>query len=119
MKKKIRTKEVGLISAVTILSQVIAGNVSTRNLSEDLNKVHLEIANLRIERAEYYVNKSDFNILGLKVDKANEQLQTLKAQTSSLKNFLKANLHYNYSFMPQAKHASNKFGLLKKTQYDN
>lgn len=119
MEKKIRSKEVGLISLVTVVSQLISGNLSTKNISDDLSKVQLEISKLRLERSEHFVNKSDFHVLGAKVDKASEQLQALKIQTTSLKNFLKSNLHYNYSYLPQPERVAFKLMNVKKTRYEN
>ena len=96
-KGNMRSKEVGLISLVTVLSQFISGNLSTRTVNEEIQKLQFEVSRIRVERAENYVNRSDFRVLNIKVDRANDQLSTLKSQTYSIKTFLKSRLQYTYS----------------------
>jgi hypothetical protein len=91
---KRKYKEMGVISAVIVASQMATSMQNKNTLNSEFIAIKDEINKLRLERAELFATKRDIDNIGVKVDQVNAKVEALSIQGESLRTFLKTKLGY-------------------------
>lgn len=76
--KTIKKTDVGLAGAVIVLAQVLASFQSSKNLSEEMDKLRSDFRALKSEQEVYFVKREELNKVSIKLDKLAKQLRLIR-----------------------------------------
>jgi chromosome segregation ATPase len=100
-KKPVTTRNLTIAGAIVVLSQAITGAVGTYKAGQDISKqttdsvnasLMVTAAQLRTEREQNFVRKSEFDKLESKIDTLATKIESQGKAFENLKGFLKARL---------------------------
>lgn len=82
-----KRKDLGIASAVLVLSQLISVYNSSHNLSAQIDELKTSIDNVQSSQELYFVKKEEMKKVSYKLDAMNEQLIQIQRELRFIKNF--------------------------------
>jgi uncharacterized protein YydD (DUF2326 family) len=89
--KRIKRKDLGIAGAVVVIAEAITNFTSSRSISHEVIKIKDEIKDMKVEREQYFVRKTELSSVSKKLDKLNDQLIRVDDKIASIKKELKLN----------------------------
>lgn len=82
-----KRKDLGIASAVLVLSQIVSVYNSSHNLSAQIDELKTSIDNVQSNQELYFVKKEEMKKVSYKLDAMNEQLIQIQRELRFIKNF--------------------------------
>src|SRR6478735_7266679 len=95
LKKKIPSRNntsVGIISLLTIFSQMYVGKQTDRNMSQEFDELRLELVQMKLDREKNFAKKEEIRDLAKKIDQMHLNLKSdigkVDTQVADIRIFL-------------------------------
>lgn len=98
MEHGVSKRDLGVVGIVIALIQLGIGLASSQNVNHEFSKSREDFNQLRLEREQFFVRKSEFESMSNKMDQIKTQMEALNLQVYSLKTFLKTRYGYSAAY---------------------
>lgn len=95
VKNPIKRRDMGIAGALIVISQFISSFQSSQSVSSEISKFKEDFNQLKVDREQYFVRKTDLAPVLTKLDSLNEQLVKLNEKVASLKRVVRDNYGYD------------------------
>lgn len=83
--KTVKKRDMGLASVAIVVSQIISSFQSSQSITREISQLKEEVQQIKFDREQLFVRKTDLVPITLRLDKMNEQLDALTQTVNLMK----------------------------------